>query len=151
VGSGVHLIALLQRVLSASIAIDGVRTAQIDAGLLVFIGVRPADDEDAALRLLTRVVNYRIFADDTGKMNVSLLKIGGELLLVPQFTLAADARHGLRPSFSAAAPPAQALRLFDSVVRAAHMHHPRVQSGAFGANMQVSLVNDGPVTLWLES
>jgi D-tyrosyl-tRNA(Tyr) deacylase len=145
------MIALLQRVTAASIVIDGRTTASIGAGILALVAVRPADTEEAGLRLLTRLLQYRIFADEAGKMNYSLLQTGGELLLVPQFTLAADTHKGLRPGFSGAAPPEQGLRLFDALVRAAQAQHGRVASGVFGAHMQVSLTNDGPVTLWLES
>jgi D-aminoacyl-tRNA deacylase len=145
------MIALLQRVASADVAVGGARIAQIGAGLLIFVGVRPSDDEDAAVRLLTRILKYRIFGDLGGKMNLSLQQIDGDLLLVPQFTLAADTRHGLRPGFSTAAAPEQGRRLFDAFLRAARGQHPKVQSGVFGADMQVSLVNDGPVTFWLES
>jgi D-aminoacyl-tRNA deacylase len=113
--------------------------------------VRPADDEASALRLLDRLLKYRIFADEGGKMNLNLQQIAGDLLLVPQFTLAADTRHGLRPGFSTAAPPEQAKRLFESLVSAAKTRHTPVSSGIFGAHMQVSLTNDGPVTFWLES
>jgi D-tyrosyl-tRNA(Tyr) deacylase len=135
----------------AGVEISGVPRASIGRGLLVFIGVKPEDDEPSASKLLERLLNYRVFADEAGKMNLSLRQIGGDLLLVPQFTLAADTRHGLRPGFSGAAPPEQGRRLFDFLVQSALSRHPSVQSGAFGADMQVSLVNDGPVTLWLES
>jgi len=145
------LIALLQRVLWSSVSVNTLEIAKIDAGLLVLVGVRPTDDEAAAARLISRVLKYRVFADANGKMNLSLGEVAGGLLLVPQFTLAADTRHGLRPGFSTAAPPDQARRLFDSVVAEARRLHPTVQTGQFGADMQVSLVNDGPVTLWLES
>jgi D-aminoacyl-tRNA deacylase len=145
------MIALLQRVTSASVVIDDASVAQIGPGLLVFIGIRPSDDDDAAVRLLTRILKYRIFGDIAGKMNLSLQQIDGDLLLVPQFTLAADTRHGLRPGFSTAAPPDQGRRLFDAFLRAARGQHAKVQSGVFGAHMQVALINDGPVTLWLES
>jgi D-tyrosyl-tRNA(Tyr) deacylase len=145
------MIGLLQRVSSASVTIDEVAVASIGPGLLVLVGVKPIDDEGAALRLLQRILKYRVFSDVAGKMNLNLRQIDGDLLLVPQFTLAADTRQGLRPGFSTAAPPAQARLLFESLVRAAQAQHPRVQSGIFGAHMQVALVNDGPVTLWLES
>src|SRR5579862_4146318 len=118
---------------------------------MVLVGVRPPDNEAAALRLARRLLSYRVFSDDVGKMNRSLRQIEGSLLLVPQFTLAADTRHGLRPGFSGAAPPEQGRRLFDFLVESASAAHPSVQSGVFGADMQVSLINDGPVTLWLES
>jgi D-tyrosyl-tRNA(Tyr) deacylase len=118
---------------------------------MALIGVRPADDEAAAARLLDRLLKYRIFPDDANKMNLSLQQIGGDLLLVPQFTLAADTHHGLRPGFSTAAPPDQGRRLFAWLLETARSRHSPVASGLFGANMQVSLTNDGPVTLWLES
>jgi D-tyrosyl-tRNA(Tyr) deacylase len=145
------MIGLLQRVREASVSVDGVTIARIANGLLVLVGVRPDDDEAAADRLFTRILKYRVFADDRGKMNLSLLDIDGELLLVPQFTLAADTRHGLRPGFSTAAPPERARPLFEHLVILAARQHAKVHSGRFGADMQVSLVNDGPVTLWLES
>jgi D-tyrosyl-tRNA(Tyr) deacylase len=145
------MIALLQRVVEAAVHVEGRAIADIGRGLLVFVGVKPDDDEDSARRLLTRVLKYRVFADAAGKMNLSLQQIEGQLLLVPQFTLAADTHHGLRPGFSTAAPPDQGRRLFEGLVDAARTQHPRVESGAFGADMQVSLINDGPVTFWLES
>jgi D-tyrosyl-tRNA(Tyr) deacylase len=145
------VIALLQRVTRAGVEIGGVRRASIGPGLLALIGVQPDDDEAGALKLLERLLNYRVFADEAGKMNLSLRQIEGSLLLVPQFTLAADTQHGLRPGFSGAAPPEQGRRLFDFLVQAAMSRHATVQSGVFGADMQVSLVNDGPVTLWLEN
>jgi D-tyrosyl-tRNA(Tyr) deacylase len=145
------MIALIQRVREAQVGIAGDVVASIGRGLMVLVGVRPADDEASALRLLDRMLKYRIFPDDADKMNLSLQQIGGDLLLVPQFTLASDTRHGLRPGFSTAAPPDQAKRLFTLLVSSARARHPTVASGVFGANMQVSLTNDGPVTLWLES
>ncbi|MDP9088630.1 MAG: D-aminoacyl-tRNA deacylase [Pseudomonadota bacterium] len=145
------MIALLQRVLWAKVEIAGKVTGSIDGGLLVFVGVRPDDNESAAQRLLDRLLQYRIFADEAGKMNLSLRQVGGGLLLVPQFTLAADTAKGLRPSFSTAAPPQLGKRLFEHFVQAASAAHARVQTGVFGAHMQVSLSNDGPVTFWLES
>jgi len=145
------LIGLLQRVTAASIEIDGSRVASIGPGLVVLLAVRPADDEAAALRLLDRLLQYRIFADETGKMNLSLTQTQGDLLLVPQFTLAAETNKGLRPGFSTAAPPGQGRQLFDSLVQAARARHGRVETGVFGAHMRVSLTNDGPVTFWLES
>jgi len=145
------MIALLQRVTRAGVEIAGEPHASIGRGLLVLIGVKPEDDEPRASKLADRLLSYRVFDDEAGKMNLSLRQIEGDLLLVPQFTLAADTRHGLRPGFSGAAPPDQGRRLFDFLVQAAASRHATVQSGVFGANMQVSLVNDGPVTLWLES
>lgn len=145
------MIALIQRVLEAQVEIGGDAVASIGHGILALVGVRPADDEAAALRLLDRLLKYRIFADEADKMNLSLQQISGGLLLVPQFTLAADTRRGLRPGFSTAAPPDQGRRLFTVLVESARARHAPVASGVFGANMQVSLTNDGPVTLWLES
>jgi D-aminoacyl-tRNA deacylase len=145
------MIALLQRVTRASVEIAGASRASIGRGLLVLIGVKPEDGEADASRLVERLLNYRVFADEAGKMNLSLRQIDGDLLLVPQFTLVADTRHGLRPGFSGAAPPEQGRRLFDFLVQSAGSRHRSVQSGVFGADMQVSLINDGPVTLWLES
>jgi D-tyrosyl-tRNA(Tyr) deacylase len=145
------MIALLQRVTEASVSIRGERVASIGRGLLVLVGVRPTDDEASARRLAGRLLQYRVFADAAGKMNLSLTQIRGDLLLVPQFTLAADTRKGLRPGFSGAAPPEQGKQLFDALLQAARTQHGEVGSGVFGAEMQVSLTNDGPVTLWLES
>jgi D-aminoacyl-tRNA deacylase len=145
------MIALLQRVLQAEVRIEGKSVALIGAGLMVLIGVMPDDDEDRARRLLNRLLHYRVFDDGAGKMNLSLTQVRGELLLVPQFTLAADTRKGLRPGFSGAANPELGRRLFEVLLAAARAQHGRVQSGVFGAHMQLSLTNDGPVTLWLES
>jgi D-aminoacyl-tRNA deacylase len=145
------MIALLQRVSHAEVEIEGKVAGSIGAGLLVFVGVRPDDDESAAERLLARLLQYRVFADEAGKMNLSVTQVKGELLLVPQFTLAADTAKGLRPGFSTAAPPEQGKRLFEHFVQAASKSHARVQTGVFGAHMHVSLTNDGPVTFWLES
>lgn len=145
------MIALLQRVSQADVTVDGQKVGVIGRGLLVLVGVRPIDDEVSARRLLVRLLRYRVFPDATGKMNLSLTQVNGQLLLVPQFTLAADTAKGLRPGFSTAAPPEQARRLFDSLVQAAREQHGSVETGVFGADMQVSLINDGPVTIWLES
>lgn len=145
------MIGLLQRVIEATVQIEGSEVASIGRGLLVLIAVRLEDDEASALRLLDRLLRYRVFADAAGKMNLSLEDADGELLLVPQFTLAADTRKGLRPGFSSAAPPEQGRVLFDTLLTAARARHGRVMSGVFGAHMRVSLVNDGPVTIWLES
>ena len=123
---------------------------RIDAGLLALIGVQPADDESSVQKLLEKLINYRVFADAAGKMNRSLVDTQGGLLLVPQFTLAADTRSGRRPSFTSAAPPAVGQALFEALLAQAHKQHEKVQSGQFGADMQVSLINDGPVTFWLE-
>ena len=145
------MIALLQRVLEAEVRVDAAVVASIKRGLLVFIGVRPDDDAAVAQKLLDRVLKYRVFGDDHGRMNLNLGQIDGDLLLVPQFTLAADTRHGLRPGFSTAAAPDLGRRLFEGLIAAARAQHPRVECGVFGANMQVALVNDGPVTFWLEA
>jgi D-aminoacyl-tRNA deacylase len=144
------MIALLQRVLEAEVRIEGAVVASIKRGLLVFVGVRPDDDLTAAQKLLDKVLKYRVFADEQGKMNLNLSQIDGDLLLVPQFTLAADTRHGLRPGFSTAASPDLGRRLFEGLIAAARTRHPRVECGVFGAYMQVALINDGPVTFWLE-
>jgi D-tyrosyl-tRNA(Tyr) deacylase len=118
--------------------------------LLVFIGVEQGDDETAAVRLLERLLGYRVFSDLEGRMNLSLRDVGGGLLLVSQFTLAADTHKGARPSFSSAAPPEEGRRLFEHLVKLARNAHPLVATGEFGADMRVSLVNDGPVTFWLK-
>ncbi|MCP5196210.1 MAG: D-tyrosyl-tRNA(Tyr) deacylase [Gammaproteobacteria bacterium] len=143
------MIGLLQRVREARVAVDGEVVGEIGAGLLVLIGVERSDGEGQADRLLERVLGYRVFADAEGKMNLSLREIGGGLLLVPQFTLAADTHKGMRPSFTPAAPPAEGERLFGHLVAQARQRQARVATGRFGAHMQVSLINDGPVTFWL--
>jgi D-tyrosyl-tRNA(Tyr) deacylase len=145
------MIALLQRVAQASVSVGGTAVASIGRGLLVLVGVRPEDDEPAASRLLERLLKYRVFADSAGKMNLSLTDVAGGLLLVPQFTLAADTRKGTRPGFSTAAAPELARPLFTYLVAAARQQHGTVECGIFGADMLVSLINDGPVTIWLES
>ena len=144
------MIGLLQRVSSARVEVGGETVAAIGTGLLVLVGVQKGDDETRPLRLLERLLGYRVFPDADGRMNRSLRDIGGGLLLVPQFTLAADTRKGTRASFTAAAPPAEGERLFDLLVARALAAHADVATGRFGADMQVSLVNDGPVTFWLE-
>ena len=143
------MIALIQRVRSASVRIDHEEVAVIGQGVLALIGVERGDGEAEAQRLADRVIAYRIFADAQGKMNLSLKDIGGELLAVPQFTLAADTNSGLRPSFSSAASPAHAEALFIKFAEKA-AENVHVATGRFGADMQVSLVNDGPVTFWLQ-
>ena len=143
--------ALIQRVSHAEVDVAGELIAAIGRGLLALIGVE-ADDGDAAVdRMLERLLTYRIFPDGDGRMNLSLTDIGGGLLLVPQFTLAADTRKGTRPGFSTAAPPEAARALFDALVRRASERHPANAAGQFGADMQVSLTNDGPVTFLLET
>jgi D-tyrosyl-tRNA(Tyr) deacylase len=143
------MIGLLQRVTTAQVAVDGAVIGRIDRGLLVLVGVQKGDDASRAERLLERLLGYRVFPDPAGKMNLSLRDIGGGLLLVPQFTLAADTKKGTRASFTPAAPPAEGERLFDHLVEQARAVHPAVATGRFGADMQVSLTNDGPVTFWL--
>jgi D-tyrosyl-tRNA(Tyr) deacylase len=144
------MIGLLQRVRSASVIVDGDTIAAIGAGLLVLVGVQRGDTEHAASRLLDRLLGYRIFPDAQGRMNINLKQTGGGLLLVPQFTLAADTKKGMRPSFTPAALPDEGARLFDWLVDAARARHAPTGFGRFAADMQVALVNDGPVTFWLE-
>jgi D-tyrosyl-tRNA(Tyr) deacylase len=143
------VIALLQRVSMARVVIDGATVGAIERGLLVLLGVEAGDGAAGADRLLERLLNYRVFNDGAGKMNLSLRDVGGGLLLVPQFTLAADTRKGLRPGFSTAAPPETGRVLFEHVVNQARQTHAPVATGRFGADMQVTLTNDGPVTFWL--
>lgn len=142
---------LIQRVRGARVEIAGEVVGAIDQGLLALVGVEPQDDQASADRLLHRLLNYRVFGDDQGRMNRSLSDVGGGLLLVSQFTLAADTRSGLRPSFSSAAPPALGEALFDYLLAQARTRHLQVASGRFGADMQVHLINDGPVTFLLET
>lgn len=143
------MIGLLQRVDGAAVEVDGREIARIGRGLLVLVGVERGDDEGTADRLLERLAGYRVFADGEGRMNLSVTDSGGGLLLVPQFTLAADTAKGQRPGFSRAAPPADAERLFGHMAKRAEKSVPGAQSGRFGAHMRVSLVNDGPVTFWI--
>ena len=142
---------LLQRVRSAKVEVDGQTVGAIDQGLLVLVGVEPQDTPASADKLLHKLFNYRVFSDADGKMNLSLKDVAGGLLLVSQFTLAADTKSGLRPSFSKAASPALGRELFDYLLAQAKGAHDTVESGRFGADMQVHLVNDGPVTFLLES
>lgn len=145
------MIGLIQRVARASVSVDGRLVGEIGAGTLALIGVRPGDDRAAADRLLERLLTYRIFPDAEGRMNLPLQAIGGGLLLVPQFTLAADTRKGTRPGFSTAAAPEVARELFAHLLKRARGAHSPVAAGEFGAHMQVALINDGPVTFWLET
>lgn len=142
--------ALIQRVREARVEVDGACVGEIGQGLLALVGVQPEDDAASVRRLLQRLLNYRVFSDADGKMNLSLRDVQGGLLLVSQFTLAADTRSGLRPSFSTAAPPAQGRELFELLLSEARAQHAPVASGRFGADMQVQLINDGPVTFLLE-
>ncbi|MCK4707667.1 MAG: D-tyrosyl-tRNA(Tyr) deacylase [Gammaproteobacteria bacterium] len=145
------MIVLLQRVKQASVEINGQTVGQINQGLLVFAGFEPQDDEDKVSHLLERLLNYRMFADQDDKMNLSVRDIQGGLLLVPQFTLAADTGRGRRPSFTTAASPDKGLMLFDFMCDQAAKKHEVVSSGRFGADMQVHLQNDGPVTFLLRN
>ena len=145
------MIALIQRVTRAEVCVGERILGAIELGIAALIGVRPADEESDADRLIERVLGYRIFPDAAGRMNLDLGSVGGALLLVPQFTLAADTAHGMRPGFSTAAAPEQARTLFDYLVQRASERHRAVASGEFGAHMQLSLINDGPVTFWLET
>ena len=146
------MIALLQRVTQAHVDVGGETVGEIGAGLMVLVCAERGDTEKEAAALLAKLLSYRVFADDAGKMNRSIADIGGGLLLVPQFTLAADTRSGTRPSFTPAAPPEEARALFERFVQLARETHTQatVATGRFGADMQVSLTNDGPVTFWLQ-
>lgn len=144
------MLCLIQRVAQASVTVDDAVVGQIGPGLLALVGVEPGDDEAMLPRMADRLLGYRVFADDAGKMNRSLRDTGGGLLLVSQFTLAADTRSGMRPSFTSAAPPAEAERLFNRLVAICREKHSSgVEIGRFGAHMVVSLINDGPVTFLL--
>lgn len=144
------MIALIQRVTDASVTVAGERVGAIGPGLLVLLGVERDDDQARADKLLNKVLGYRVFADDQGKMNLNLRQAGGGLLVVSQFTLAADTNSGLRPSFSRGAVPADAERWYDYFVMAARDQGITTESGRFAADMQVALTNDGPVTFWLQ-
>ncbi|HUE91933.1 D-aminoacyl-tRNA deacylase [Pseudomonas sp.] len=143
--------ALIQRVRGARVEVAGEVVGSIDQGLLALVGVEPQDTPASVEKILHKLLNYRVFSDAAGKMNLSLSDVGGGLLLVSQFTLAADTKSGLRPSFSSAAPPALGAELFDLLVTQARAKHPQIATGQFGADMQVHLVNDGPVTFLLET
>jgi D-tyrosyl-tRNA(Tyr) deacylase len=145
------MIGLLQRVSAARVEVGKETVGAIETGLLVLVGVERGDAEPQADRLLDRLLGYRVFTDPEGKMNLSVRDLGGGLLLVPQFTLAADTRKGMRPSFTPAAPPAEGERLFGYLVEQARRKHAPVATGRFGAHMRVSLTNDGPVTFWLRA
>jgi len=145
------MLSLIQRVREAHVDVDDRTVGRIGAGLLALVAVQPTDGEAQAQRLLERVLGYRIFADDAGRMNRSLTDTGGGLLLVPQFTLAADTSKGMRPSFTSAASPERGRHWFERLVELAKNRHGTVEIGRFGAHMMVHLVNDGPVTFWLEA
>ena len=144
------MIGLLQRVSAAQVVVDAETTGAIGHGLMVLVCAEKGDTEKEADALLAKLLGYRVFSDDAGKMNRSVTDVAGGLLLVPQFTLAADTKSGTRPSFSPAAAPADGERLFNYFVEQARARHPVVQTGRFGADMKVSLTNDGPVTIWLQ-
>lgn len=145
------MIALIQRVSEAEVTVDAHSVGRIGRGVLALIGVQRDDDAACGARLLERVLGYRIFEDEAGRMNRSLADIGGGLLLVPQFTLAADTHKGTRAGFSSAATPEVARALFEGLVELARQRHADVATGQFGAHMRVALTNDGPVTFWLEA
>jgi len=145
------MIALLQRVTQANVVVDSKEIGSIQRGLLVFLGVEKGDTRVQSQRLVERILGYRVFEDEQGKMNLSLKDIEGELLLVPQFTLVANTDKGMRPSFSSAATPAEGLFCFEQVVELARESLTVVETGQFGADMKVGLVNDGPVTFWLQT
>jgi len=146
------MLALIQRVSQASVEVDGQTVGRIGPGLLALVGVQPGDGAEQVARMTRRLLGYRVFGDDAGKMNLSLADTGGGLLLVSQFTLAADTASGMRPSFSTAAPPDRAELLFNQLVESCRRSHPPgVETGRFGAHMVVSLVNDGPVTFLLQA
>ncbi|MES2884585.1 MAG: D-aminoacyl-tRNA deacylase [Pseudomonadota bacterium] len=145
------MIGLLQRVKAASVRVEGELIAHIDHGLVVLVGVTREDEEVNANRLAARLLGYRVFADEAGRMNRSVQDVAGGLILVPQFTLAADTGSGTRAGFSTAAEPARAKALFEHLVATTRQSLPATQTGRFGADMQVALVNDGPVTFWLEA
>ena len=144
------MIALIQRVSCARVEVEQRTIAQIDQGIVALIAIQPEDGLEQAKRLLQRIIKYRIFPDKSGKMNLSLCEIGAQLLLVPQFTLAADTNSGNRPSFSSSADSVTSKQLFGQLLVHAKQEYSKVEQGEFGANMQVSLINDGPVTFWLE-
>jgi len=145
------MLALIQRVKSASVEINGVETASIEQGLLVFLGVEKDDTQEDANRLLHKVLAYRVFSDTEGKMNLNVQDIGGALLVVSQFTLAADTNKGLRPSFSSAKAPQEARQLYEYFLQEASQQTTRLACGEFAADMQIALINDGPVTFLLQS
>jgi D-tyrosyl-tRNA(Tyr) deacylase len=145
------MIALIQRVSRAQVTVDSRQVARIGPGILALLGVEASDTPEIGTQLLRRILNYRIFADEADRMNLNLGQIGGDLLLVPQFTLVADTHKGTRPGLSRGAPPEAARELFEQALQTARRLHPRVQAGVFGADMQVELVNDGPVTFLLSS
>ncbi|WP_434357503.1 D-aminoacyl-tRNA deacylase [Parasalinivibrio latis] len=143
------MIALIQRVSEANVTVDGEITGSVGKGLLVLLGVEKGDDEKKAHRLHEKVLGYRVFEDEAGKMNLNVQQAGGDVLVVSQFTLAADTNKGMRPSFNGA-PPAEAERLYETFVEYCRASGMKAETGRFAADMKVSLVNDGPVTFWLQ-
>jgi len=144
------MICLIQRVTQASVSVDNQTIAKIGPGLVILTGFEPNDEPAHIHKMTHKLLNYRIFADENDKMNLNIQQVSGDLLLVPQFTLAANTKSGLRPSFSSSAAPHIATALFEQFVQHATQAYPNIQTGKFGADMQVSLVNDGPVTFWLQ-
>lgn len=144
------MIALIQRVTEANVVVDNKSIGKIEQGILVFVAIEKNDSSDYVQRLVEKVLSYRVFADSNDKMNLSVQDINAGVLLVPQFTLAADTQKGCRPSFSSAAPPAEGERLFNAFVQQAKNKYKNIETGLFGADMKISLLNDGPVTFWLQ-
>lgn len=145
------MIALIQRVLSASVVVKGEMIGKIGSGLLVLLGVEQGDNKQKADRLCKRVLGYRIFGDENDKMNLNVQQMGGSVLVVSQFTLVADTQKGMRPSFSPRVVPLEAANLYQHFVSQCRKHGIKIQTGVFGADMQVALINDGPVTFWLQA
>jgi len=144
------MLGLIQRVKQASVTVDGAITGEIQQGILLLLGIQKNDTEETANKLIEKILAYRIFSDENNKMNCNVQQIDGGILVVSQFTLAADTKKGTRPSFSSAAPPAQAEALYDYFVAQMRTKHPKLATGIFAADMQVSLINDGPVTFMLD-
>lgn len=144
------MIALIQRVAEAKVVVNNKNIGEIQQGILAFIGIEKNDHDETVSRLVDKVLSYRVFADEEDKMNLSVQDIKGGMLLVPQFTLAADTQKGCRPSFSSAAPPEEGERLFNEFVKQAKNKYEHIETGQFGADMKISLLNDGPVTFWLQ-
>ncbi|WP_130538322.1 D-aminoacyl-tRNA deacylase [Thiomicrorhabdus indica] len=144
------MICLIQRVSQAHVSVENQIIGQIEHGILALVGFQPDDTSDKIHKMLHKLLHYRIFADENDKMNLNVQQVFGGLLLVPQFTLAADTQSGLRPSFSTSAPPAMATKLFDELVQKAQLNYSNIATGQFGADMKVNLTNDGPVTFYFE-
>lgn len=144
------MIALIQRVSHAGVQVNETTIAEINHGILALVGIEREDTTEQQNKLVRKLLHYRVFADEHGLMNLNVQQVEGSLLLVPQFTLAASTQSGLRPSFSSACPPEQAIEKFNSFAKAVKAQYPKVETGQFGANMQVTLTNDGPVTFWLQ-